>query len=226
MRNEALGADLFAQLTDDRANKFAPEWSPIVKAFIVALTLSLALPASAQTVSTETPEPEVAASVSPRYLLMAPGGRAMTQEDFRGKFQLVAFGFVSCPDVCPTTMLEYQHVLQALGPDAARLQPIFITVDPERDTPEILKAYTAAFDARILGLTGSPELVKRAADNFRIQYEKVREPGAPADVYTMNHSAGMILLDERGVLLTRFPYGKPTAEIVERLRGYMASGSH
>lgn len=170
-------------------------------------------------------EQEEPVSISPRYLLMSPQGRAVTNEDFRGRFQLVSFGFVSCPDVCPTTLLEFKHILELLGDKAERLQPIFVTVDPERDTREILHEYTGAFDSRILGLTGSPELVRRAADSFRVQYEKVREPGAKPNVYTMNHTAGMVLLDAQGRFLARFAYAMPAREIAERIRLAMAAGS-
>ena len=158
----------------------------------------------------------------PRYLLMDVQGRAVTQEDFRGRFQLVSFGFISCPDVCPTTLLEVKQILDALGDQAARLQPIFITVDPARDTREVLREYTAAFDARILGLTGAAELVRRAADSFRVRYEIVREPGAAPGNYTMNHTAGMVLLDIHGRFLARFPYGMAVRDIAERIRTEMA----
>ncbi|MDA8258631.1 MAG: SCO family protein [Betaproteobacteria bacterium] len=165
------------------------------------------------------PEP---AALLPRYLLRDPQGRAVTIDDFRGRFQLVTFGFVSCPDVCPTTLLEFKQVLALLGDEAKRLQPIFITIDPERDTRDILREYTAAFDARILGLTGSPDLVRRAADSFRIEYEKVREPGAKPENYTMNHTAGMVLLDTNGRFLARYAYAMPAAEIAQRIRQAMA----
>lgn len=162
--------------------------------------------------------PADAAPLMPRYLLMDVQGRAVTQEDFRGRFQLVTFGFISCPDVCPTTLLEVKQILEQLGAEAARLQPVFITVDPARDTREVLREYTAAFDKRILGLTGSPELVRRAADSFRVRYEIVREPGAAPENYTMSHTAGMVLLDSHGRFLARFPYGMPATEISERIR--------
>ena len=164
------------------------------------------------------------AGLAPRYLLMDVQGRAVTIDDFRGRYQLVTFGFVSCTDVCPTTLLEFKHILEFLGDGAARLQTIFVTVDPERDTREILREYAGAFDARILALTGSPELVRHAADSFRFQYEKVSEPGAAPDQYTMNHTAGMVLLDTQGRFLARFAYAMPAREIAERIRGIMAAG--
>lgn len=165
-----------------------------------------------------------AAPLMPRYLLMDVQGRAVTQEDFRGRLQLVTFGYISCPDVCPTTLLEIKQVLEGLGEEAARLQAIFITVDPERDTPAVLREYTAAFDRRILGLTGSAELLRRAAESFRVRYEKVWEPGAAADNYAMNHTAGMVLLDDRGRFLARFAYGMSVHDLTERIRQAMAGG--
>lgn len=191
----------------------------------VALFLAQVVPAFAQLGGSDGRliEQDEPVGIFPRYLLMSPQGRAVTNEDFRGRFQLVAFGFVSCPDVCPTTLLEFKHVLEALGDKAARLQPIFVTVDPERDSSEILREYTANFDSRILGLTGSPELVRRAADSFRVKYEKVREPGAKPDVYTMNHTAGMVLLDPQGNFVVRFSYGMPAREIADRIRLLMTA---
>lgn len=170
-------------------------------------------------------EQEEPVSLMPRYLLMNPQGRAVTNEDFRGHFQLITFGFVSCPDVCPTTLLQFKDILENLGDQAGRLQPVFVTVDPERDTREILREYTGAFDPRILGLTGSPELLRRAADSFRVQYEKVREPGAQPNIYTMNHTAGMFLLDPHGRFLAKFPYAMPAGEIAQRIRLAMTAGA-
>jgi protein SCO1/2 len=193
---------------------------------VLAATLALGVvPALAQQAAARHDDSPAATPLPlmPRYLLMDVQGRAVTQEDFGGRFQLVTFGFISCPDVCPTTLLEVKQILEALGDQAARLQPIFITVDPARDTREVLREYTAAFDTRILGLTGSPELLRRAADSFRVQYEIVREPGAAPQNYTMSHTAGMVLLDTRGRFLARFTYGMAAGEIVDRIRAEMAA---
>ncbi len=193
---------------------------------LFVLLCGLIAPAVAQVAgsSGHLPEQEEPLGISPRYLLMNPQGRAVSNEDFRGRFQLITFGFVSCPDVCPTTLLQFKNILEALGEKAARLQPIFITVDPERDTGAILLEYTRAFDPRILALTGSPELVRRAADNFRFKYEKVREPGAAPNIYTMNHTAGMVLLDAQGGFVARFAYEMPAREIARRIRLAMTAG--
>lgn len=172
----------------------------------------------------EAPE-ETAASVdlAPRYLLQDHRGRVLTHESFRGRFQLVTFGFTSCPDVCPTTLLGFRTILEALGDKAARLQPIFITVDPERDTAAMLNEYAAAFHPAIIGLSGSAELVRRAADTFRVRYEKVREPGAAPGIYSMDHSTGMYLLDGEGRFLLKFASTTPAAEAAARIAALMAA---
>lgn len=159
--------------------------------------------------------------LSPRYLLQNGTGRAVMSEDFHNRFQLVSFGFTGCPDVCPTTLLEMQQVMAALGERAKLVQPIFITIDPERDTGPILDAYTSNFDPRIMGLTGSPELVRWAANNFKVQFAKVREPGAAAHLYTMDHTAGLFLLGPDGQRIAKFAYGTPAKDIVTELQRWM-----
>lgn len=165
-----------------------------------------------------------AKDINPRYLLQDTNGRSVTSEDFRGRFQLIAFGYTYCPDVCPTTLVEMAAILKQLGDLADRLQPIFVTVDPERDSAKVLKTYTEFFDPRILGLTGSPALIRRAADNFKIRYAKVREPGS--ENYVMDHSAGMILLGADGQYIRKFAFAMPvdqiTAQLVEIMNAYPA----
>lgn len=190
-------------------------------AVALMLAAGTAAPAKSHTALEASDASVTAAPVAPRYLLMGTNGRSVTSEDFRGRFQLIAFGFVSCPDVCPTTLLEMSQVLAALDKRAQYLQPIFITIDPQRDTAQVLGAYTQAFDARILGLTGPLNLVRRAADNFKVQFAKVQEPGANPNVYTMDHTAGMFLLGPDGVLVAKFGYGAPVAEITERIQYWL-----
>lgn len=151
--------------------------------------------------------------INPRYLLQDPNGRTVTSEDFRGRYQLIAFGYTYCPDVCPTTLVEMAAILAQLGDQAKRLQALFISVDPERDTGAVLKTYTEFFDPRILGLNGPVALVRRTADNFRVRYAKVSEPGAPPDRYAVDHSAGMILLGPDGQFIKKFAFAMPVDEI-------------
>lgn len=164
---------------------------------------------------------EESSGINPRYLLQDPRGRSVTNEDFRGRFQLISFGYTYCPDVCPTTLVEMAAILKQLGEQAERVQPIFITVDPERDTGKVLQTYTEFFDPRILGLTGSPALVRRAADNFKIRYAKVREPGN--ENYAVDHSAGMILLGPEGEFIKKFAFATPVDDIVGQLGEILAA---
>lgn len=186
---------------------------------VLALVTALFLAASVGTGSLEAAEVPAADETPPsgRYLLMDANGRAVTNADFPGQFQLIAFGYTYCPDICPTTLVEATAILKQLGDRAEQVQPIFITVDPQRDTPEALATYTAYFHPRIMGLTGSPELIARAAQNFNARYEKVSEPGAPADRYHVDHSAGMYLLGPDGSYIRKFGYSTPAAEIAERI---------
>lgn len=161
--------------------------------------------------------------IIPRYLLQDPNGRSITSEDFRGRFQLISFGYTYCPDVCPTTLVEMAAILKQLGDKASRIQPIFISVDPERDTGKILKTYTEFFDPRILGLTASPALVRRVADNFKIRYAKVREPGAEPDRYSVDHSAGMFLLGPDGSFIRKFAFATPVVEISTQIEAFIES---
>jgi len=186
-----------------------------------ALFLALALsgPLAAQTAS--LPMAEESVGINPRYLLQDPNGRSVTSEDFRGRFQLIAFGYTYCPDICPTTLVEMAAILKQLGDQAGRLQTIFITVDPERDSAQVLKTYTGFFDPRIIGLTGSPALIRRAADNFKIRYAKVHEPGGDPTHYAVDHSAGMFLLGPDGSFITKFAFATPVAELSARISGYL-----
>ncbi len=187
----------------------------------VTQRLKKALPAPGQVPQGHSPAETVPNAVVPRYLLQDPNGRAVSNEDFLGRFQLVAFGYTSCPDVCPTTLLEMKEVLKLLGFRADQLQPIFVTVDPERDSAQVMREYTSAFDARILGLRGSEDLTRRAAAEFRIRYEKVRDPAAPPGSYTVDHSAGMILLGPDGRTAARFAYATPARQVAERIDALM-----
>lgn len=155
--------------------------------------------------------------INPRYVLQDPNGRSVSSEDFRGRFQLISFGYTYCPDVCPTTLVEMAEILKQLGKQADRFQAIFISVDPERDSGQVLKTYTEFFDPRILGLTGSPALVRRAADNFKIRYAKVRDPGGDPGRYAVDHSAGMILLGPHGEFIKKFAFSTPVPEVAKQL---------
>lgn len=189
--------------------------------FALILTLCLSGPLAAQPAS--VPAAEESVGINPRYLLQDPNGRSVTSEDFRGRFQLIAFGYTYCPDICPTTLVEMAALLKQLGDNAGRLQAIFITIDPERDSGAVLKTYTEFFDPRIVGLTGSPALIRRAADNFKIRYAKVREPGGNPAHYAVDHSAGMIFLGPDGQFIAKFAFATPVPDVAARISGYMSA---
>ncbi len=132
-------------------------------------------------------------------------GQQRSLKDFAGKVVVVFFGYTQCPDVCPTSMVELAEVKRSLGKDGDRLQGIFVTVDPERDTPEILKAYMANFDPSFLALRGTPEQLAAVAKDFKIYYKKV--DGKTPTSYTMDHSAGSYVYDTQGRLRVYNRYG-------------------
>ena len=159
--------------------------------------------------------------IRPRYLMMDQCGRSVSHEDFRGRLQLIYFGYTFCPDVCPTSLAVMSQALRMLGDDADQIQPIFITVDPQRDTPELLADYVAYFDPRMLGLSASPEVTRRTAELFRARYEMVPAEDADPGRYSMDHTASLFLLGRNGEFVTKFAHGLPAGEVAQRLRGYL-----
>jgi protein SCO1/2 len=125
-------------------------------------------------------------------------GKPRVLEDFRGKLVVLFFGYTHCPDICPTTLADAAAALKTLGPEAARVQVLFVTVDPERDTPELLAKYVPAFNPDFLGLSGDAAATERVAKEFKIFYEK--RPGAAPGAYTVDHSAQCYVLDAEGRL--------------------------
>jgi protein SCO1/2 len=134
-------------------------------------------------------------------------GRMRTLADFKGKVTVIFFGFTQCPDVCPTTLAELAQARKLLGADGARVQGVFVSVDPARDTPEVLKAYVTTFGSDFVALHGSDDEIKAAAKQFKIFYSKV--PGKTEGSYTIDHTAGSYVLDANGRvrLFTRYGVG-------------------
>jgi protein SCO1/2 len=149
------------------------------------------------------------ASYGSDFELLDPDGKPRQLADFRGKVVMVFFGFILCPDICPTALQRAAAVRRLLGADAERFQIIFVTVDPERDTPPILREYTAAFDADVLGLYTTPEKTQETADAFRVYFRKVPTAGS----YTVDHTATSFIYDPEGRLRLAVPY-QSTAESI------------
>ncbi|MBM9595021.1 SCO family protein [Roseitranquillus sediminis] len=137
------------------------------------------------------------ADIRSEFSLIDHTGRAVTEADFAGRWQLVFFGFTHCPDICPTTLAYMGSVLDLLGPEAERVAPLFITVDPARDTVPVMAEYVSAFHPRLVGLTGTEAQVADAAQAFRTWYERVEEETAPGG-YMMAHAGHIYLMDPDG----------------------------
>ena len=157
------------------------------------------------------------------FSLQDPSGATRTLADYRGKAVVVFFGYTQCPDVCPTTLAALAEAMKQLGPDADRVQVIFVTVDPERDTPELLREYVPAFDKRFVGLRGDAKATEDVAKEFRIVYQKV--PGATPTTYTVDHSAGTFLYDPAGRLRVYIGHGQAPDAFVHDLRELLRTAS-
>jgi protein SCO1/2 len=145
-------------------------------------------------------------------------GRTRRLADFRGKYVLLFFGFTQCPDVCPTALARAVEVRRMLGADAERVQVIFVTVDPERDTPELLRAYTGAFDPSFIALRGDLAAIKRVTAEFKVVYEKVP---TSASSYSINHTALTYVIDPRGRVRLALRHNQSAAEYAADLRTLM-----
>ncbi len=163
--------------------------------------------------------PFVASVGAEPFALIDQDGEPFSTVDLAGRPYAIFFGYTHCPDVCPTTLFEMSEALKKLGPDADRLTVVFVSVDPARDTPELLKNYLGAFDGRIVGLTGSAENVDKAAKSFRIFYRKV--PGEDGD-YSMDHSSSVILMDGEGRFVGAIGYEEDSDTRLAKLKRLMA----
>jgi protein SCO1 len=148
-------------------------------------------------------------------------GMVKRDEDFAGKWLLVFFGFTNCPDVCPTTLSEVAAVMEGLGDGTERVQPLFVSIDPERDTPAALADFVPLFDAGIIGLTGTPDQIAATAKGFFVYYEKIEEAAAPGG-YAMSHSSQLFLFDPQAQFVKTYRYGTSAEEILADLRERIA----
>ncbi|MBT9455955.1 MAG: SCO family protein [Burkholderiaceae bacterium] len=147
-------------------------------------------------------------------------GQPRTLGDFKGKVVVVFFGYTQCPDVCPTTLAELAQVKKLLGADGERVQGVFVTIDPERDTAELLKAYVANFDPGFVALRGTPDQTAAAAKEFKVFFAKV--PGKTPDSYTMDHTAASFLFDAQGKVRVFSRYGAGAQVLADDLKILLA----
>jgi protein SCO1/2 len=188
----------------------------LVAAFLAGLALCLTL---IVVVAQRGNAPAVsqASAVGGPFKLTDQEGRAVTDQDVKGKPFLVFFGYTHCPDVCPTTLFDMSEVFRKLGPDADRAGGLFITVDPERDTPEAMKSYLSSFDPHLRGLTGDEAAIESAAKAYRVYFRKVPSPDGN---YTMDHTGLVYLMDKRGHFVAPFNLKRRPEEAAADLRKY------
>jgi protein SCO1 len=165
-----------------------------------------------------SPVAQQIAAIGGSFKLTNQDGQVVTDQDLKGHPFLVFFGFTHCPDVCPTTLFEVSEILRALGPDANRTRALFITVDPERDTPAVMKDYLSSFDPHVSGLTGDPEAIAAVAKAYRVYFKRVPlEQGG----YTMDHTAIVYLMDKTGRFVSPFNVKRPIDTAAADLRRYL-----
>jgi len=157
------------------------------------------------------------AAIGGPFELVDQDGRAVSDRDFKGRPFLVFFGFTHCPDVCPTTLFEISEVLRALGPDADKVNALFVTVDPERDGPAQIKDYLSSFDPHLRGATGDPAAVAAMTKAYRVYAKKVPQENG----YTMDHTAIVYLMDKQGRFVAPFSLKRGTVEAAAELRKYL-----
>jgi protein SCO1/2 len=151
------------------------------------------------------------------FSLIDADGKRVTDESYRGRYMLVFFGFTSCPDICPAGLQLISAALDKLGAKADKVTPIFITLDPERDTKEKVGAYVKNFNARLVGLTGTPEEIAQVAKEYRVYYKKVPTEGGGPGAYGLDHSSIIYLMDPNGEYVTHFTPSTQVDELTARL---------
>ena len=167
-----------------------------------------------------TPSPAIGGP----FTLVDQHGKTVTDADFRGRYMLVFFGYTFCPDICPTGLTRNSDALALIGEAADKVVPIFITIDPERDTVEHIKEYAAFFHPRLVALTGTPEQIAEVAKAYRVYYAKAQEKGAAADEYLMDHSSITYVMGPDGQFLSHFGHDVSPERMAERL-GKIVSGA-
>lgn len=170
-----------------------------------------------------TPGAGIGVTIGGPFAMVDHTGRAVTEADFRGRYTLVFFGYTYCSDVCPTTLSDMADALEALGAEGVKVQPIFVTIDPQRDTPEQLAMYVRHFHPRLVGLTGSAEQVATMAKAYRVYYARARSQGdqAEPDDYIMDHTAIAYLMGPDGAFRAQFGHGVGAETMARRIREFL-----
>ncbi|MFC7399150.1 SCO family protein [Chelatococcus sp. GCM10030263] len=194
-----------------------PRLKGLVFVACAAVTLTVAAAAGLTVLAPKRPTVSTTgvADIGGPFRLTTQDGKTLSDADLKGKPYAVFFGFTHCPEVCPTTLWELSQALQKLGPDADRIKVLFVTLDPARDTPELLKTYLASFDPHIVGLTGSEEEIAKLAKAYKVYWRKV--PTDNGD-YTLDHSAIVYLMDAKGAFTGTIAYQEKEEAQLAKLR--------
>jgi protein SCO1/2 len=194
----------------DRSSRFAL----ILSAFLITLVVVLG---GIFLIAAREPGTATASAIGGPFTLVDQDGKTITDRDLKGRPYLVFFGYTHCPDVCPTTLFEISEVLRALGSDANQTRALFVTVDPERDTPPVLKDYLSSFDPHLRGMTGDAAQIAAIEKSYRVYAKKA--PGTNGD-YSMDHTALVYLMDKQGRFVAPFNMRRSPQDAAKDLRRY------
>ena len=194
---------------------------PIIMMIVLVVTLAAIVfgPVAYRTITADGPLVEKQAAVGGPFTLVDPRGRPVNSSSFDGKPFVIAFGFTHCPEICPATLVHMGGWIEALGPDADKMRFAFVSVDPERDTPERMAEYMEAFDPRIIGLTGTPEQVADSARAYRVYVRKVDTGDGD---YTVDHSTLTYVMDAKGRFLSMIAYSEERDKAIAKLKQAIA----
>lgn len=192
--------------------------------FYIALSLAVGVAAilglEAYKAEKETTATTGKVMIGGPFTLVDHNGKTVKAADFKGRYKLMFFGYTFCPDVCPTALQTVSEALDILEKDAERVVPIFISVDPERDTVEVLKDYVSNFHPKIIGLTGTPEQIASVSKRYKVMFSKVTDEKSDPESYLMNHTAAIFLMGPDGAFLTLFGHQNSPADIAKIIRKY------
>ena len=172
-------------------------------------------------ITQSTPAASSAVNIGGPFTLTDQAGLTVTDKTYDGSWRLIYFGYTFCPDACPTELGVMAQAIETMGPAGQKVQPIFITIDPDRDTVQQLKGYVPLFDKRLVGLTGTPQQIAAVAKEYKVYYAKADQPGVDAKSYGMNHSSFVYLMDPKGKFITVFSSDTDSDKMAAEIRRYM-----
>ncbi|MDV7341072.1 SCO family protein [Terasakiella sp. A23] len=159
-----------------------------------------------------------------RWIMQNHFSEVVTDQHFKGKFRLIFFGYTFCPDVCPTSLSNVAEAMDLLEDMDEEFQPLFVSVDPKRDTPQVLREYVSNFHPKLIGLTGTKAAIDRITDRFKVSYSVVKDDKNDEEYYLIDHSAGLYFMSETGIFIRKFAHGISGEEIANRIKDILKNG--